>query len=95
MSDQGDETAPTAKSWSMPGKAASRILWKKEDYWAIWLGILSSGYSECSCISTAPPPDMDRKNRPGQCTIMEQESAKDAPIKTIAWYEAVAVQNRN
>ena len=60
-------------------------LWKKEDYWAIWLGfvILIIGL-----IIYLPrgPADMKEKLSKANATL-KAEAAK-APFKTIAWYKA-------
>ncbi len=67
--------------------AASRLsdLWKKEDYWAIWLGFALLIASVCIYIKGAP---VDwGKTIEQSSAIMKEESAK-APFKTIAYYKA-------
>jgi uncharacterized membrane protein YadS len=60
-------------------------LWKKEDYWAIWLGfaLLILGI-----IIYFPrgPEDMHEKIDKANATM--QAEAEKAPFKTIAWYKA-------
>lgn len=60
-------------------------LWKKEDYWAIWLGgiLLIVGVL---IFFNNPPKDMEKKIESANA-IMKAESER-APFKTVAWYEA-------
>lgn len=72
-------------------KSSLSDLWKKEDYWAIWLGfiILIAGL----IIFLPRPPagmDTDLKN---YNQILEQEAAR-APFKTIAWYKAAGAKKK-
>jgi uncharacterized membrane protein YadS len=66
-------------------------LWKKEDYWAIWLGfmILVVGLL---IFLPRPPADM-QTNIAKYNTIMQQE-AERAPFKTVAWYQAHAAKGK-
>lgn len=67
------------------GEGRISDLWKKEDYWAIWLGfvILLLGV-----IIYFPrgPEDMREKIDKANATL--QTEAERAPFKTIAWYNA-------
>ena len=60
-------------------------LWKKEDYWAIWLGFILLFAAVCIFINGAPASykeTIDKSN-----AIMKVESEK-APFKTIAYIQA-------
>ncbi|MBN2326965.1 MAG: putative sulfate exporter family transporter [Candidatus Omnitrophica bacterium] len=61
------------------------MLWKLEDYWAIWLGFLLIAIG--LMIFLPRPPDGMRENINAANAIMQQE-ANAAPIKTIAWHKA-------
>jgi uncharacterized membrane protein YadS len=60
-------------------------LWKKEDYWAIWLGalILVAGLF---IFLPNPPKDMESKISAAN-DVLKAETAR-APFKTVAWHEA-------
>ncbi len=66
-------------------------LWKKEDYWAIWLGafILAVGLL---IFLPRPPTNMhaviDKSDQ-----VMQME-AERAPFKTIAWHKASAEKRK-
>ena len=60
-------------------------LWKKEDYWAIWLGFALLIAAICIFINGAPASykeTIDKSN-----AIMKVEAEK-APFKTIAYIQA-------
>ncbi len=67
--------------------AESRIsdLWKKEDYWAIWLGFLALIFGMFVYFGN-PPQQMDAKIDEANA-IMAREEAQ-APFKTIEWHQA-------
>lgn len=60
-------------------------LWKKEDYWAIWLGFALLLFSICIYINGAPAEWSQTIAQSN--AIMKEESAK-APFKTIAYFKA-------
>ncbi|WP_297827534.1 YeiH family protein [uncultured Desulfovibrio sp.] len=62
-------------------------LWKKEDYWAIWIGFFILAVAMFTVFSGRQ--DLESKYNQ-YAAVMEAESAK--PFKTIAWYEASAAQ---
>ncbi|MFO7963425.1 MAG: putative sulfate exporter family transporter [Desulfobacterales bacterium] len=69
-------------------RAKSRIsdLFKKEDYWAIWLGFILMILSLAIYLPQKPArmdEIIDQAN-----TVLQQESAR-APFKTIEWYLAI------
>jgi len=66
-------------------------LWKKEDYWAIWLGffILLIGII---IYFNNPPADMRAKIDEANTTLAT-ESAR-APFKTVEWYKAVDAKKK-
>ena len=72
-------------------KSSISDLWKKEDYWAIWLGfiILAVGL----LIFLPRPPDNLQEKLEKANTTMKEEAAR-APFKTIAWYEASAAKSK-
>jgi uncharacterized integral membrane protein (TIGR00698 family) len=67
------------------GKWEWSEMWKKEDWWAIWLGaiILIVG---CIIFLPRPPADMDAKLSKAEAS-MAVESAR-APFETIEWHQA-------
>ena len=67
------------------GKWEWSEMWKKEDWWAIWLGfiILAVG---CMIFLPRPPADMDAKLATAEAT-MSSEAAR-APFQTVAWHQA-------
>ncbi len=60
-------------------------LWKKEDYWAIWLGFLLLAVG--MMIFLPRPPENMRETIGKAEQTMAAEAAR-APIKTIEWYKA-------
>lgn len=73
--------------------ARSRIsdLWKKEDYWAIWLGFLALIFGIVVYFNSAPD-EMDVKIIQAN-TVMAQEEAR-APFKTIEWHQAARAKHK-
>ncbi len=70
---------------SESGMSGWTDLYKKEDYWAIWLGF---GLIVIAMLIFMPnPPEGMRETIQESNAIMEQEAEK-APFKTIAWYQA-------
>jgi uncharacterized membrane protein YadS len=61
-------------------------LWKKEDYWAIWLGFLILAVGLVTFMNNRPA-GMDETLAKAE-TAMREEAAGNAPFKTVAWYEA-------
>jgi len=59
-------------------------LWKKEDYWAIWLGFLLLLFGMIVYFNS-PPEAMDTKIADANA-IMAREESK-APFKTITWHQ--------
>ncbi len=64
-------------------------LWKKEDYWAIWLGLIFIFLGLYLYVFSFPAENkikaMEKINAAE--TIMAKEAAR-APFKTVAWYDA-------
>jgi len=78
MSQASDIVVDRAKSqWS--------DLWKKEDYWAIWLGMFILAVALCVVLNNRP--QLDAKSQPLLETIAKE---KQKPIKTIELYQAQA-----
>ena len=73
--------------------ARSRIsdLWTKEDYWAIWLGVLILIVGMAIFFNNAPE-GMESKIAESNSTMVAQEEL--APFKTIAWYKAESAKNK-
>jgi len=86
MADQEAKTVD-ASSEVITDKAETKLsdLWKKEDYWAIWLGFLLLAIG--MIIFLPRPPENMRENIAKAEQIMKAESAA-APFKTIEWYKA-------
>ena len=74
-------------------KASSKIsdLWKKEDYWAVWLGFLMLLAGIFIYFNNAPA-DMRQKIDKANAVLAE-ESAR-APFKTVGWYQAVDAKQK-
>jgi len=78
MSQNPDIVVDRAKSqWS--------DLWKKEDYWAIWLGLFILGVALCFVMSNRS--SFEETSKPLLATIAQE---KQKPIKTIELYQAQA-----
>ncbi|AVD71266.1 putative sulfate exporter family transporter [Desulfobulbus oralis] len=71
------------------GKSQWSDLWKKEDYWAIWLGFFL--LIVAAVLVSGGRPDLEARNA-GFVAAMQAEALK--PIKTIEWYEAKAAQGK-
>jgi uncharacterized membrane protein YadS len=86
-----EKTAKDANVVVDSGKGAISDLFKKEDYWAIWIGffVLALGML---IFFNAAPEGMDEKIAKSN-EIMTAEEAK-APFKTIAWFKAADVKNK-
>jgi len=66
-------------------------LWKKEDYWAMWLGFVMLIFGIFIYFGNAPA-DMHQKIDKANA-ILAAESAK-APFKTVGWYQAVDAKKK-
>ncbi|WP_027182862.1 YeiH family protein [Desulfovibrio inopinatus] len=66
-------------------------LWKKEDYWAIWLGFVILIVGSIIFFNNKPA-DMDEVFTKSNA-IMETEAAR-APFKTVQWYEALQTKEK-
>ena len=73
------------------GKGSVSDLWKKEDYWAIWLGFFVLIVSLIMFLP-AKPKGLDETIAKAN-TIMDAE-AKKAPFKTIAWHKAESSKHK-
>ena len=62
-------------------------LWKKEDYWAIWIGFFFLIVAAWLCFGQRPA--LEAKFNEYE-TIIKAEESK--PFKTIEWYKATAAQ---
>ena len=91
MSDQVNKTNANEEVVIDVGKSSISDLWKKEDYWAIWLGFLILLFGMFVYFNNAPK-DMNQKIAEANA-IMAKES-QTAPYKTIAWYNAVSAKKK-
>ncbi len=66
-------------------------LWKKEDYWAIWLGFSMLLIGILIYFNNAPA-DMAAKIDKANATLAAESAA--APFKTVAWYQAVDAKKK-
>ncbi len=66
-------------------------LWKKEDYWAIWLGFLMLIAGMFIYFNNAPA-GMEEKIQKANA-VLAAESAR-APFKTVAWHQAVDAKKK-
>ena len=73
------------------GASSISDLWKKEDYWAIWLGFAMLIFGIIVYFSNAPA-DMGAKIDKANAALTA-ESAR-APFKTIAWHKAVDAKKK-
>jgi uncharacterized membrane protein YadS len=73
------------------GRARFSDLWKKEDYWAIWLGfiILIAGY----VLFVAGAPADFAEKAAAASKIMREESDRGLPFRTIEFYTAQDAKN--
>ena len=74
-------------------RATSSIsdLWKKDDYWAIWLGFTMLILGILIYFNNAPA-DMRAKIEKANATLAAASAR--APFKTIAWYKAVDAKKK-
>ena len=64
-------------------------LWKKEDYWAIWLGFIILIVGLIIYLPFSPANVQDKVDKAN--ATLKAEAAK-APFKTIAWYKATSAK---
>ena len=86
-----EEKVESKESQVVVDKAGGQLsdLWKKEDYWAIWLGfiILIVGF-----IIYIPGGPAGMKEKVDKANATLKAEAAKAPFKTIAWYKAVSAK---
>ena len=80
-----ETTPPNSDIVVDKGGASWSDLWKKEDYWAIWLGFVLLVIGLIVFLP-AKPKDMDAIIAKSN-TVMAAEAAR-APFKTVAWFKA-------
>ncbi len=66
-------------------------LWKKEDYWAIWLGFLLLVFGIVVFFNNEPD-DMQGKIKEANAAMSAEEAR--APFKTVAWHKAAANKHK-
>lgn len=67
------------------GKDTLADLFKKEDYWAIWLGF---GILAIATLIYFPNPPEGIQDKLAKANVTMQEEGQRAPFKTLAWYNA-------
>jgi uncharacterized membrane protein YadS len=86
MSEDGSASGGgSTQSIGDAGGSTWSDLWRKEDYWAIWLGFLLIGIG--ALIFMPRPPEGMRDTIAASRATMEAE-AEAAPFRTLAWYRA-------
>jgi len=73
------------------GSSKLSDLWQKEDYWAIWLGMVILILGLVIYLPQKPEGMQEKINQAN--ATLQSESAR-APFKTIAWYNAVAAKGK-
>ncbi len=86
-------TQPNTRNEVVTDKATTKLsdLWKKEDYWAIWLGFIMLIAGIAIYFNNAPA-DMEQKISRANQTLAAESSK--APFKTVAWYQAVDAKKK-
>jgi uncharacterized membrane protein YadS len=72
-------------------KGSFSDLWKKEDYWAIWLGFLILILGMIIFFPSGPEGYRDKIAKANATLKAESEKA---PFKTVAWYQAGAAKKK-
>ncbi len=82
MSQESNVVIDRAKSsWS--------DLWTKEDYWAIWLGLIFALLALNLYAFSYPEKDLQlAKGKISDANMIMDAESRRAPFKTIAWYKA-------
>ena len=70
---------------AQPNESGWSELWKKEDYWAIWLGLFLMVVSLIFFLGN--PPEGMRQIVEETNSTMQSQSQR-APFRTVAWYQA-------
>ncbi len=84
--EKGENQVVTAS-----GKGDFSDLWKKEDYWAIWLGFFILILGLILFIPRGPEGFREKIDK-ANATLKAE--AQKAPFKTIAWHNAVAAKKK-
>ncbi|OHB67876.1 MAG: hypothetical protein A2V70_03320 [Planctomycetes bacterium RBG_13_63_9] len=83
--NESPETSAGAEPEPQASESRWSELWKKEDYWAIWLGFLLLVVGLVVFLGK-PPEGMEQTIEKAN-VVMEAQS-QQAPFKTVAWYQA-------
>ena len=73
------------------GKGGISDLWKKEDYWAIWLGFALLILGIIIYFPRGPEGMQEKIDKAN--AVLQAEAAR-APFKTIAWYKAMDAKKK-
>ena len=79
---EGDGAAPVSAPAESSGISG---LWKKEDYWAIWLGFI---VIVVGLILYLPQKPDGADDKIAKANLTMDREAEDAPFQTVAWYKA-------
>lgn len=90
MSAANQETAPREDVVIDVAKTRLSDLWKKEDYWAIWLGFLILVFGLVVFFNNAPQ-NMESEIAEANAVMAREEG--EAPFRTVEWYQAAAAKN--
>ncbi|MBW1898488.1 MAG: putative sulfate exporter family transporter, partial [Deltaproteobacteria bacterium] len=66
-------------------------LWKKEDYWSIWLGFLLLIFGLVVFFNN-PPEGMNDKIKQANAVLTTESNR--APFKTVSWYQALDAKSK-
>jgi hypothetical protein len=91
MADNAEKKVEAVEVVTDKAEGKLSDLWKKEDYWAIWLGFILLAIGMIIFIPR-PPENMRETIASAEKTMQEQATL--APIKTIEWYKASDSKNK-
>jgi uncharacterized membrane protein YadS len=91
MADNAEKKVEAVEVVTDKAEGKLSDLWKKEDYWAIWLGFILLAIG--MIIFIPRPPENMRETIAGAEKTMQEQAAL-APIKTIEWYKASDSKNK-
>ena len=91
MAEQTQPTQPDGDVVIDKGTSSLSDLWKKEDYWAIWLGFIMLLAGVIIYFNNAPA-NMNQEIVDAN-QIPAAESSR-TPLKTVAWYQAVDTKKK-
>ncbi|MFP4031808.1 MAG: YeiH family protein [Desulfococcaceae bacterium] len=90
MSQANANSAPREDVVIDVAKTRISDLWKKEDYWAIWLGFLILVFGMMVFFNSAPQ-NMESEIAEANATMAREEA--EAPFRTVEWFQAASEKN--